>query len=92
MDNREYIDKLYRKIANEGSIQNIEKSVKIAKSLGYTDRDIELGGNLGLGCGNPVQNANLVEGEVVVDLGCGRGIDVFKSALIVGEKGHVIGG
>ena len=46
---------------------------------------------MGLGCGNPVALASLKEGETVVDLGCGGGIDVFLAAKKVGNKGKVIG-
>jgi SAM-dependent methyltransferase len=46
---------------------------------------------MGLGCGNPVALADLTEGETVVDLGSGGGIDVFLAARKVGESGRVIG-
>ena len=36
--------------------------------------------NMGLSCGNPTATANLRPGEVVVDLGCGGGLDVFLAA------------
>ena len=44
-----------------------------------------------LGCGNPIAVANLREGETVLDLGCGGGIDVLLSARRVGPTGHVYG-
>jgi arsenite methyltransferase len=44
-----------------------------------------------LGCGNPVAVAELNEGEVVLDLGCGGGIDVLLSARRVGPTGTVYG-
>lgn len=44
-----------------------------------------------LGCGNPVSFAGLTPGEVVVDLGCGAGLDCFLAADKVGKKGRVIG-
>ena len=44
-----------------------------------------------LGCGNPVAAAGLREGEVVLDLGSGGGLDCFLTAKRVGEKGRVIG-
>jgi len=47
--------------------------------------------NLALGCGNPVRFANLKPGEVVVDFGCGAGIDVILEAHKVGPSGKVIG-
>jgi len=43
------------------------------------------------GCGNPVALASLSEGEVVLDLGSGAGLDMFVAAKKVGESGRVIG-
>ncbi|MFQ5639279.1 MAG: methyltransferase domain-containing protein [bacterium] len=47
--------------------------------------------NLSRGCGNPSGFANLQPGDVVVDFGCGGGIDVILAAHKVGEQGRVIG-
>jgi arsenite methyltransferase len=44
-----------------------------------------------LGCGNPTALAQLVEGETVLDLGSGGGIDVLLSARRVGETGFAYG-
>ncbi len=44
-----------------------------------------------LGCGNPVAVAELREGESVLDLGSGGGIDVLLSARRVGPGGRAIG-
>src|SRR5664279_3571110 len=44
-----------------------------------------------LGCGNPLAVADLREGEVVLDLGSGGGIDVLLSARRVGPKGKAYG-
>jgi len=44
-----------------------------------------------LGCGNPTAVADLHEGERVLDLGSGGGIDVLLSAKRVGESGEAIG-
>jgi SAM-dependent methyltransferase len=44
-----------------------------------------------LGCGNPVAVAELKEGEVVLDLGSGGGIDVLLSARRVGPAGKAYG-
>ena len=51
----------------------------------------EIGINLSRGCGNPTGFANLQPGEVVVDFGCGAGIDVILAAHKVGEQGRVVG-
>ncbi len=44
-----------------------------------------------LGCGNPTALAELREGEVVLDLGSGGGIDVLLSARRVGPTGKAYG-
>jgi SAM-dependent methyltransferase len=44
-----------------------------------------------LGCGNPTALAELHEGETVLDLGSGGGIDVFLSARRVGPTGKAYG-
>jgi SAM-dependent methyltransferase len=44
-----------------------------------------------LGCGNPTAVAELREGETVLDLGSGGGIDVILSARRVGPTGHAYG-
>jgi hypothetical protein len=48
---------------------------KLQKKLGMTLSSI-----LGVGCGAPVNFADIKEGEVVVDIGSGAGIDVFLAA------------
>lgn len=94
-DNKKAIDELYKNIALNDRLSETEDSKeieeRIALSLGYTLEDLENGANLGLGCGNPIENANLKSGETVLDLGCGKGMDVFKACKIVGEEGLVIG-
>ena len=44
-----------------------------------------------LGVGNPVRNAQLSEGEVVLDIRSGGGIDTLLAARRVGPSGQVIG-
>jgi ubiquinone/menaquinone biosynthesis C-methylase UbiE len=44
-----------------------------------------------LGCGNPTAVADLLEGETVLDLGSGGGIDVLLSARRVGPTGKAYG-
>lgn len=61
---------------------------------GYTAQDlseIPEGSDLGLGCGNPLALASIQEGDTVLDLGSGAGVDCFLAAARVGEKGRVIG-
>jgi ubiquinone/menaquinone biosynthesis C-methylase UbiE len=47
--------------------------------------------DLGLSCGLPVQDAFIKEGDSVLDLGSGAGVDVFRAAQLVGDSGFVIG-
>ena len=63
-------------------------------AVGYTAEDLRLVPEmaiLGVGCGNPTALADLKDGETVLDLGSGAGIDVFLAAKKVGEHGRVIG-
>lgn len=66
----------------------------ISKRIGYTEEELKKvpeGANLGLGCGNPVALASLKEGDTVLDLGSGAGLDCFLAANKVSRKGRVIG-
>ncbi|QDS95909.1 Arsenical resistance operon trans-acting repressor ArsD [Roseimaritima multifibrata] len=66
----------------------------IAKAFGYSEEDIQslpTQANMGVSCGNPLALAGVREGEVIVDLGCGGGMDVFLAARKVGDQGKVIG-
>jgi arsenite methyltransferase len=47
--------------------------------------------DLGLGCGVPTRHAGIQEGDVVLDLGSGAGVDAFVARQSVGEAGRVIG-
>ncbi|MCI0632845.1 MAG: methyltransferase domain-containing protein [Actinobacteria bacterium] len=44
-----------------------------------------------LGVGNPVRHAALQPGEIVLDVGCGAGVDSLLAARAVGQTGRVIG-
>lgn len=46
---------------------------------------------MSLGCGTPLELAQLQRGETVLDLGSGGGLDCFFAARLVGETGYVIG-
>ena len=41
--------------------------------------------------GNPFIHANIKEGDTVLDLGCGAGVDVLVASLLVGSSGKVFG-
>jgi len=63
-------------------------------AIGYDDKTLETipkSSILGLGCGAPLNFAKLEEGETVVDLGSGAGIDAFLASKQVKNSGKVIG-
>ena len=47
--------------------------------------------NVVTSCGSPLAHVQIREGETVLDLGSGGGVDVFRASKLVGEKGKVIG-
>jgi len=92
----------YSKIAKQGSsccesfdpCCETDLGEAISKKIGYTNEELSQvpkGSNLGLGCGNPVALSSLKEGEVVLDLGSGAGLDCFLASTRVGESGKIIG-
>jgi SAM-dependent methyltransferase len=65
-----------------------------SQGIGYSSDELEdlpENANLGLGCGNPTGIASLQEGQTVLDLGSGAGIDCFLASKQVGPSGRVIG-
>ena len=67
---------------------------QVAEAFGYSAEEltsIPAAANMGLSCGNPTAYAHLREGETVLDLGCGGGLDVFLAAQRVGPTGRAIG-
>ncbi|MFO7962774.1 MAG: methyltransferase domain-containing protein, partial [Desulfobacterales bacterium] len=45
----------------------------------------------GYGCGSPIMDAHIEEGETVIDLGCGGGVECFIASRLCGSKGKVVG-
>ena len=83
---RKDVRKEYAKIAKEGlgsscassCCDNSSAHEELSKKIGYTEDEltsVPQGSNMGLGCGNPVALASLREGETVIDLGSGGGVD-----------------
>jgi arsenite methyltransferase len=83
--------------ANNNKDNNCNESlspIQSSKLIGYDAKELDsipTSSILGVGCGAPVQYANLQEGETVVDLGSNAGIDVFLAANKVKNLGRVIG-
>lgn len=69
-------------------------SADMSASVGYTPEElasVPAEANLGLGCGNPLRAADLQQGESVIDLGSGAGLDTFLSGVAVGRRGKAVG-
>jgi len=97
-DIKKIVKESYSEIAKKNSCScsyNSENqdSIKLARSIGYSDEEINMASdaNLGLGCGNPTALANIKEGDTVLDLGSGAGFDSFLAVKKVGKTGKVIG-
>jgi SAM-dependent methyltransferase len=92
---RKMVRKGYGKIAKADTCScGCDCGPNVSENIGYTKSKLDSvpeGADMNLGCGNPVALASLTEGETVVDLGSGGGLDCFLAAKKVGEKGHVIG-
>ena len=79
----------------ESTLSSDNAGVKaVAEAFGYTPEEltsIPAKANMGLSCGNPTATAHIKQGEVVVDLGSGGGLDVFLASKMVGPQGRAIG-
>ena len=79
----------------ESALSSEHQGVRaVAEAFGYSADElssIPAEANMGLSCGNPTAYAHLRSGEVVVDLGCGGGLDVFLASPKVGPEGRAIG-
>jgi arsenite methyltransferase len=65
---------------DSSSTTSVDSPLQIARNIGYDNKELESvpqSAILGVGCGAPVNFADIGEGEVVVDIGSGGGIDVF---------------
>jgi arsenite methyltransferase len=69
-----------------------EEERKVFGASQYSDEQVPAEAALAsLGCGNPTAVAELHEGETVLDLGSGGGLDVLLSAKRVGPSGKAYG-
>ena len=100
---KEIVKARYGKCAETGmSTASSCCAIEASKSSGfatdhglYTQEDISLipetALSLSRGCGNPTGFAALQQGEIVVDFGCGAGVDVILAAQKITPNGKVIG-
>jgi len=99
---KKIVKEKYGKIASQDKIDNQNSCCGTSSCCSYSDYTIfsenytKIKGyypdaDLGLGCGIPVEFANIKEGDTVIDLGSGVGNDCFIARSLVGESGTVIG-
>lgn len=66
-----------------------------AKFAGYNDATLNMLpegiSETSFGCGDPLSFAAIKQGETVLDLGCGAGLDLLIAAEKVGPEGRIIG-
>lgn len=90
---RKSVDDFYRKIA-KGEYSVKVSTEKLNNSLGYDKKDMEQlpkGIDMGLSCGNPLENLHLDNDETMVDLGCGTGKDIFLTRIKYPNSGIIYG-
>ena len=94
-DVKKSVRKSYSRVARrKGTSCCDSKATDVSKAIGYTKVELDSipeESIMGLGCGNPTAIASLLEGEIVVDLGSGGGLDVFLAATKIGPTGKAIG-
>lgn len=99
---RDVVREGYARIAETGesccgpkrSCCGVSAQHALSERVGYDASDLSAlpeGADMGLSCGNPTAIAALQEGETILDLGSGGGLDVFIAGRKVGPTGRVIG-
>ncbi len=79
---RREVEAFYEQAAQEGETPHVAHS--IYQSLGYDEALLqELPEEIrsGLSCGNPVDHLFVRDGDIILDLGCGMGLDVFLARM-----------
>ena len=87
---KENVKKEYGRIALQSRCCGDSASMDIGYSPDQL-ASLPTGTDQGLGCGNPLGFSFIKEGDTVLDLGSGGGIDCFLAAAKTGPTGEVIG-
>ena len=95
MSNNSILD-LYTELANNPDKDfGWDTGLKNARNHGYKQAWIEAipeeVWNYSAAVGNPFNAGELCEGDSVLDIGCGAGVDVCVASLLVGDSGRVYG-
>jgi SAM-dependent methyltransferase len=92
----EQVRKRFAQVATDpASEQRFELGRSSAVKLGYDGPVLDTLPSAAVdsfaGVGNPLSLAPLTEGMIVLDLGCGTGVDAMIAARVIGPMGRVIG-
>lgn len=90
---REEVYAFYDRVAKNEDKISVDRNA-LNRAIGYSAEDIAAipdEANMGLGCGNPQEKAKPQKGETIIDLGCGKGMDVFLVSKNIEGTGHIIG-
>lgn len=87
------VDNFYDNISKNKQKTKIDPK-ELSKSLGYDEKIInefpdEI--NMGLSCGNPINHLKIKEGQSLIDLGCGAGMDIFITKMKNPKVGTLYG-
>lgn len=87
------VDNFYDNISKNKQKIKIDPKL-LSKSLGYDENIInefpdEI--NMGLSCGNPINHLKIKEGQSLIDLGCGAGMDIFITKMKNPKVGMLYG-
>lgn len=92
---KDYAKRVTAPVAGTCSCCTLPAKGSVANIAGYSAEELtalpaEAVGS-SFGCGNPVAYAGVKEGDIVLDLGSGAGLDLLLAAKKVGPTGRVIG-
>ena len=87
------VDNFYDNISKNKQKTKIDPKL-LSKSLGYDENIInefpyEI--NMGLSCCNPINHLKIKEGQSLIDLGCGAGMDIFITKMKNPKVGMLYG-
>lgn len=94
MSIEQVVQSRYGNVAKSGLSSDHAGVKAVAEAFGYSANQlasIPAEANMGLSCGNPLAFASIKEGETIVDLGSGGGLDVLLASEKVGPSGKAIG-
>lgn len=95
---KEEVTRAFSKVAleaNSNTLKDHDPQASFPLLIGYHPQQLSVlpkgAVRIAVGCGNPTALIEILEGETVLDLGSGAGIDVLLSAMKVGPSGKAIG-